>query len=135
MCIEDDPCKDCTVSEPSTTRGLLCSIPTSNKKKEVSEPSTTRGLLCLCTREIKKDTVSEPSTTRGLLCIMFKQQMVIAVSEPSTTRGLLCLKSSTSFSSLGLRTLNYERAIVLTEYNILYLLSNQIQKTDLFACN
>ena len=35
----------------------------------------------------------------------------------------------------SLRTLNYERAIVLTEYNILYLLSNQIQKTDLFACN
>lgn len=37
--------------------------------------------------------------------------------------------------TICLRTLNYERAIVLTEYNILYLLSNQIQKTDLFACN
>lgn len=44
-----------------------------------------------------------------------------------------CRRNGTTVACL--RTLNYERAIVLTEYNILYLLSNQIQKTDLFACN
>ena len=49
-------------------------------------------------------------------------------------RAIVLLASYDIYLS-SLRTLNYERAIVLTEYNILYLLSNQIQKTDLFACN
>ncbi len=58
------------VSEPSTTRGLLCANFIIVEVTPVSEPSTTRGLLCL------------QNTTSCIFCqIKYKKQIYLLVIE------------------------------------------------------
>ena len=78
----------------------------------VSEPSTTRGLLCdeSCRKHINK--VSEPSTTRGLLCTLkCKLRFALCLRTLNYERAIVHRVHSKS-KGWRLRTLNYERAIV-----------------------
>ncbi len=108
-----DKFKICIVSEPSTTRGLLCTVQVFDK------------FFC---------SLRTLNYERAIVQIFDRFEITMRLRTLNYERAIV--QQPRAYQRYNrLRTLNYERAIVLTEYNILYLLSNQIQKTDLFACN